>query len=195
MPHVDAKRTHFGVSFLFSFLSPVPADTPLFQAKALLLGLHTACPSFHSDLQCRNRVCPWAIFSAAGALCGLSSSPCNHRLLCRKARASHRRQSIAAIKVQTGCPSGSKRENQAIKKAPAVRRMPCFVSWEFLLTCGFIPGSGGFPECSAQHRTVRHRAAVKSAAEEAAHHRSKWRYPDQAGMPSVRWQWLYGARH
>ena len=165
MPHVDAKRTHFGVSFLFSFLSPVPADTPPFQAKALLLGLPTACPSFHSDLQCR------------------------------KAGASHRWQSIAAIKVQTGCSSGSKRENQAIKKAPAVRQMPCFVSWEFLLACGFIPGSGGFPECSAQHRTVRRRAAVKSAAEEAAHRRSKWRCPDQAGMPSVRWQWLCGARH
>lgn len=195
MPHVDAKRTHFGVSFLFSFLSPVPADTPPFQAKALLLGLPTACPSFHSDLQCRNRVCPWAVLSAAGARCGLSSSPCGHRSLCRKARASHRRQSIAAIKVQTGCSSGSKRENQAIKKAAAVRRMPCFVSWEFPVTCGFIPGSGGFPECSAQHRTVRRRAAVKSAAEEAAHRRSKWRYPDQAGMPSVRWQWLYGARH
>lgn len=104
-------------------------------------------------------------------------------------------QSIAAIKVQTGCSSGSKRENQAIKKAPAVRQMPCFVSWEFLLACGFIPGSGGFPECSAQHRTVRRRATVKSAAEEAAHRRSKWRCPDQAGMPSVRWQWLYGARH
>lgn len=195
MPHVDAKRTHFGVSFLFSFLSPVPADTPLFQAKALLLGLHTACPSFHSDLQCRNRVCPWAILPAAGICCRLSPSPCGHRLLCRKARASHRRQSIAAIKVQTGCSSGSKRENQAIKKAAAVRRMPCFVSWEFPVTCGFIPGSGGFPECSAQHRTVRRRAAAKSAAEEAAHHRSKWRCPDQGEMPSVRWQWLCGAGH
>ena len=143
--------------------------------------------------------------AATGFVPGLSSlppmpaadcpPPCGHRSLCRKARASHRRQSIAAIKVQTGCSSGSKRENQAIKKAPAVRRMPCFVSWEFPVTCGFIPGSGGFPECSAQHRTVRRRAAVKSAAEEAAHHRSKWRCPDQAGMPSVRWQWLYGAGH
>ena len=88
--------------------------------------------------------------------------PCGHRSLCRKARASHRRQSIAASKVQTGCSSGSKRENQAIKKAPAVRRMPCFFSWEFPVTCGFIPGSGGFPECSAQHRTVRRRAAAVS---------------------------------
>lgn len=121
--------------------------------------------------------------------------PCGHRSLYRKAGASHRRQSIAAIKVRAGCPSGSRRENQAIKKAPAVRRMPCFVSWEFLLTCGFIPGSGGFPECSAQHRTVRRRAAAKSAAEGAAHRRSKWRCPDQAGTPSVRWQWLCGAGH
>lgn len=146
-------------------------------------------------LQCRNWDCPWAILPAAGARCGLSPSPCNHRLLCPKTGASHRRQSIAAIKVQADCLSGSRRKNQAIKKAPAVRRMPCFVSWEFLLTCGFIPGSGGFPECSAQHRTVRRRAAVKSAAEEAAHRRSKWRCPDQAGMPSVRWQWLCGAGH
>ena len=146
-------------------------------------------------LQCRNRDCPWAILPAAGICCRLSSSPCGHRLLCRKAGASHRRQSIAAIKVRAGCPPGSRQKNQAIKKAPAVRRMPCFVSWEFLLTCGFIPGSGGFPECSAQHRTVRHRATAKSAAEEAAHHRSKWRCPDQAGTPSVRWQWLCGAGH
>lgn len=105
----------------------------------------------------------------------------------------------AAVHRSNQSPSrlspGSRRKNQAINKAPAVRRMPCFVSWEFLLTCGFIPGSGGFPECSAQHRTVRRRAAAKSAAEEAAHRRSKWRYPDQAGMPSVRWQWLCGAGH
>ena len=121
--------------------------------------------------------------------------PCGHRSLRRKSGASHRRQSIAAIKVRAGCPPGSRRKNQAIKKAPAVRRMPCFVSWEFLLTCGFIPGSGGFPECSAQHRTVRRRAAAKSAAEGAAHRRSKWRCPDQAGTPSVRWQWLCGAGH
>lgn len=194
MPHADAKRTHFGVSFLFSFLSPVPADTPLFQAKALLLGLHTACPSFHSDLQCRNRVCPWAIFSAADARCGLSS-PMRSSLAVPQSRSFPQ----AAVHRSNQSPSrlspGSRRKNQAIKKAPAVRRMPCFVSWEFLLTCGFIPGSGGFPECSAQHRTVRRRAAAKSAAEEAAHRRSKWRYPDQAGMPSVRWQWLYGAGH
>ena len=104
-------------------------------------------------------------------------------------------KSIAAFKVQAGCPSGSRQKNQAIKKAPAVRRMPCFVSWEFLLTCGFIPGSGGFPECSAQHRTVRCRAAVKSVAEGAAHRRSKRRCPDQGEMPSVRWQWLCGAGH
>lgn len=70
-----------------------------------------------------------------------------------------------------------------------------FFSWEFPVTCGFIPGSGGFPECSAQHRTVRRRAAAKSAAEGAAHRRSKWRYPDQAGTLSVRWQWLCGAGH
>ena len=69
------------------------------------------------------------------------------------------------LREQTGKPGNN--------KAPASRRMPCFVSWEFLLTCGFIPGSGGFPECSAQHRTVRRRAAAKSAAEEAAHRRSK----------------------
>ena len=118
MPHVDAKRTHFGVSFLFSFLSPVPADTPLFQAKALLLGLHTACPSFHSDLQCRNRVCPWAILPAAGICCRLSSSPCGHRLLCRKAGASHRRQSIAAIKVQAGCPPGAGGKTRQSKRHP-----------------------------------------------------------------------------
>lgn len=146
-------------------------------------------------LQCYYWDCLWAVLSAAGARCGLSSSPCGHRSLCCKTGASHRRQSIAAIKVQTGCSSGSKRENQAIKKASAGQRVPCFVSWESLLTCGFIPGSGGFPECSAQHRTVRRRAAVKSAAEEAAHRRSKWRCPDQAGMPSVQWQWLCGARH
>lgn len=182
------------MSFLFSFLSPVPVDAPPIQAKAPPSELTPAC--FSSCPDCN---------ATTGIASGLSSlplvpaadcpPPCGHRSLCRKARASHRRQSIAAIKVQTGCSSGSKRENQAIKKAPAVRRMPCFVSWEFLLTCGFIPGSGGFPECSAQHRTVRRRAAAKSAAEEAAHRRSKWRYPDQAGMPSVRWQWLYGARH
>lgn len=195
MPHVGAKRTHFGVSFLFSFLSPVPVNAPPAQAKAPPSELTPACSLPPSWTAYRNRDCPWAILPAAGARCGLSSSPCNHRLLCPKTRASHRRQSIAAIKVQTGCSSGSKRENQAIKKAPAVRRMPCFVSWEFPVTCGFIPGSGGFPECSAQHRTVRRRAAAKSAAEEAAHRRSKWRCPDQAGMPSVRWQWLYGAGH
>lgn len=45
MPHVDAKRTHFGVSFLFSFLSPVPADTPPFQAKAPPSELTPACSS------------------------------------------------------------------------------------------------------------------------------------------------------
>ena len=182
------------MSFLFAFLSPVPANTPSIQAKAPPSELTPAC--FSSCPDCN---------ATTGIASGLSSlplvpaadcpPPCGHRSLCRKARASHRRQSIAAIKVQTGCSSGSKRENQAIKKAPAVRRMPCFVSWEFPVTCGFIPGSGGFPECSAQHRTVRRRAAAKSAAEEAAHRRSKWRYPDQAGMPSVRWQWLYGARH
>lgn len=121
--------------------------------------------------------------------------PCGHHSLRRKSGAYHRRQSIAAIKVQAGCLFGSRRENQAIKKAPAVRRMPCFVSWEFPVTCGFIPGSGGFPECSAQHRTVRRRAATKSAAEGAAHRRSKRRCPDQAGTPSVQWQWLCGAGH
>ena len=181
-----------------------PFCLPFYPLSRRTLLLPRPKPPFGTDpgllflplgLQCRNRDCPWANLPAAGALCGLSSSPCNHRLLCPKTGASHRRQSIAAIKVRAGCPSGNRRENQAIKKAPAVRRMPCFVSWEFLLTCGIIPGSGGFPECSAQYRTVRRRAAAKSAAEEAAHRRSKRRCPDQAGMPSVRWQWLCGARH
>ena len=182
------------MSLLCAFLSPVPASTPAVQAKVPPPGLTPACSSSRPDCN-----------ATTGIASGLSSlplvpaadcpPPCGHRLLCRKAGASHRRQSIAAIKVQADCLSGSRRKNQAIKKAPAVRRMPCFVSWEFLLTCGFIPGSGGFPECSAQHRTVRRRAAVKSAAEEAAHRRSKWRCPDQAGMPSVRWQWLCGAGH
>lgn len=153
----------------------------------------------------RTALPPPGLHAATGFVPGLSSlppvpaadcpPPCNHRLLYRKAGVSHRRQSIAAIKVRADCPSGSRRKNQAIKKAPASRRMPCFVSWESLLTCGFIPGSGGFPECSAQHRTVRRRAAAKSAAEGAAHHRSKRRCPDQAGTPSVRWQWLCGAGH
>lgn len=143
----------------------------------------------------RTALPPPGLHIATGAAPGLSSSPCGHRLLCPKTGASHRRQSIAAIKVRAGCPSGSRRKNRAIKKAPAVRRMPCFVSWEFLLTCGIIPDSGGFPECSAQHRTIRRRAAAKSAAEGAAHHRSKRRCPDQAGTPSVRWQWLCGAGH
>lgn len=182
------------MSFLFSFLSPVPADTPPFQAKALLLGLHTACPSFHSDLQCRNRVCPWAIFSAADARCGLPS-PIRSSLAVPQSRSFPQ----AAVHRSNQSPNRLLLREQAEKpgnnKAPASRRMPCFVSWEFPVTCGFIPGSGGFPECSAQHRTVRRRAAAKSAAEEAAHRRSKWRYPDQAGMPSVRWQWLCGARH
>ena len=182
------------MSFLFAFLSPVPASTSSIQAKAPPSELTPACSSSCPDCN-----------ATTGIASGLSSlplvsaadcpPPCGHRSLCRKAGASHRRQSIAAIKVQTGCSSGSRQKNQAIKKAPAVRRMPCFVSWEFLLTCGIIPGSGGFPECSAQHRTVRRRAAVKSAAEGAAHRRSKWRCPDQAGTPSVRWQWLCGAGH
>lgn len=156
--------------------------------------LTPACSSSLSDCSAATGIAPGltSLLPVPSAVC---PPPCGHRSLCRKAGASHRRQSIAAIKVQAGCSSGSRRKNQAIKKAPAVRRMPCFVSWEFLLTCGFIPDSGGFPECSAQHRTVRRRAAAKSAAEEAAHRRSKWRCPDQAGMPSVRWQWLYGARH
>ena len=194
MPHVDAKRTHFGVSFLFSFLSPVPADTPPFQAKALLLGLPTACSS--SLLDCISQ----PGLSLGYPLC--RRCPLRSVLLpMRSSLAVPQSRSFpqAAVHRSNQSPSrlspGSKRENQAIKKAPAVRRMPCFVSWEFLLACGFIPGSGGFPECSAQHRTVRRRAAVKSAAEEAAHRRSKWRCPDQAGTPSVRWQWLYGAGH
>lgn len=183
------------MSFLFAFLSPVPVDAPPVQAKAPPPGLPTACSSSRPDcmpqpvLPLGYPPCRWC------PLRTVLLPPCGHRLLCRKAGASHRRQSIAAIKVRAGCPPGSRQKKQAIKKAPAVRRMPCFVSWESLLTCGFIPGSGGFPECSAQHRTVRRRAAAKSAAEEAAHRRSKWRCPDQAGMPSVRWQWLCGAGH
>lgn len=131
----------------------------------------------------RTALPPPGLHAATGIAPGLSflppvpaavcPPPCGHRSLCRKAGASHRRQSIAAIKVRAGCPSGSRHENRTIKKAPAVRRMPCFVSWEFPVTCGIIPDSGGFPECSAQHRTVRRRAAAKSAAEEAAHRRSK----------------------
>ena len=194
MPHVGAKRTHFGVSFLFSFLSPVPADTPPFQAKALLLGLPTACPSFHSDLQCRNRVCPWAVLSAADARCGLPS-PIRSSLAVPQSRSfpqaavhrSNQSPSRLPLREQAGKPG-----NQKGTRCPA-DALFCFLGVSSHL--GLIPGSGGFPECSAQHRTVRRRAAVKSAAEEAAHHRSKWRYPDQAGMPSVRWQWLCGAGH
>ena len=182
------------MSFLFAFLSPVPTDAPPVQAKAPLPGLPTACPS-PARTACRNRDCPWAILPAAGARCGLSSSPMRTPPAVPQSRSFPQ----AAVHRSNQSPSrlspGSRRENQAIKKAPAVRRMPCFVSWEFPVTCGFIPGSGGFPECSAQHRTVRRRAAAKSAAEGAAHRRSKWRCPDQAGMPSVRWQWLYGAGH
>ena len=193
MPHVDAKRTHFGVSFLFSFLSPVPANTPPAQAKAPPSELTPACSS--SLLDC---------ISQPGLSLGY---PLCRRCPLRTALP-HAITVCCAPKPELptgGSPSQQSKSEQAAppgagrkpgnNKAPAVRRMPCFVSWEFPVTCGFIPGSGGFPECSAQHRTVRRRAAVKSAAEEAAHRRSKWRCPDQAGMPSVRWQWLYGARH
>ena len=182
------------MSFLFAFLSPVPASTPSIQAKAPPFGTDPGLFFLLPGLQCRNRDCLWAILPAAGACCGLSSPM-------RSSLAVPQSQSFpqAAVHRSNQSPSrlspGSRRKNQAIKKAPASRRMPCFVSWEFLLTCGIIPGSGGFPECSAQHRTVRRRAAVKSAAEEAAHRRRKWRCPDQAGTPSVRWQWLCGAGH
>ncbi len=182
------------MSFLFAFLSPVPADAPPAQAKAPPSELTPGCSSSRPNCSAATGIAP-GLTSLLPVPSADFPPPCGHRSLRRKAGASHRRQSIAAFKVQAGCPSGSRQKNQAIKKAPAVRRMPCFVSWEFLLTCGFIPGSGGFPECSAQHRTVRRRAAVKSAAEEAAHRRSKWRCPDQAGTPSVRWQWLCGAGH
>lgn len=104
-----------------------------------------------------------------------------------------------------GSPSQQSKSKQTVPREQAEKpgnqkgtRCPadalfCFLGVSSHL--GLIPGSGGFPECSAQHRTVRRRAAVKSAAEEAAHRRSKRRCPDQAGMPSVRWQWLYGAGH
>lgn len=100
---------------------------------------------------------------------------------------SNQSPSRLSLREQTEKPG-----NQKGTRCPA-DALFCFLG--VLLTCGFIPGSGGFPECSAQHRTVRRRAAAKSAAEGAAHHRSKWRCPDQAGMPSVRWQWLCGAGH
>ena len=64
MPHVDAKRTHFGVSFLFSFLSPVPADTPPFQAKAPPSELTPACSSSCPDCN-----------ATTGIASGLSSLP------------------------------------------------------------------------------------------------------------------------
>ncbi len=182
------------MSFLFAFLSPVPVDAPPAQAKAPPSELTPACSSSCPDCNATTGIAP-----------GLSSLPPVPAAVCPLPHA------ITACCVPKpelptgGSPSQQSKseqtvpreqaEKQAIKKAPAVRRMPCFVSWEFLLTCGFIPGSGGFPECSAQHRTVRHRAAAKLAAEEAAHHRSKWRCPDQAGTPSVRWQWLCGAGH
>lgn len=177
------------MSFLFALLSLVPRELKHhFRAcpRLTLSPIRTAVPQ--PGLLLRDP--PFRRYSLRAAL-----FPCSHHRMRRKARAFRRRQSIAAIKVRAGCPPGSRRENQAINKAPASRRMPCFVSWEFLLTCGIIPGSGGFPECSAQHRTVRRRAAAKSAAEGAAHRRSKWRCPDQGEMPSVRWQWLCGAGH
>ena len=182
------------MSFLFAFLSPVPASTPSIQAKAPPSELTPACSSSCPDCN-----------ATTGIASGLSSLPLVPAADCPPPHA------VTACCVPKpelptgGSPSQQSKSEQTVpreqaekpgnNKAPAVRRMPCFVSWEFLLTCGFIPGSGGFPECSAQHRTVRRRAAVKSAAEEAAHRRSKWRCPDQAGMPSVRWQWLCGAGH
>lgn len=182
------------MSFLFAFLSPVPASTSSIQAKAPPSELTPACSSSCPDCN-----------ATTGIASGLSSlplvsaadcpPPCGHRSLCRKAGASHRRQvhrsnqspSRLSLREQAEKPG-----NQKGTRCPA-DALFCFLG--VLLTCGFIPGSGGFPECSAQHRTVRRRAAVKSAAEEAAHRRSKWRCPDQAGMPSVRWQWLCGAGH
>lgn len=98
-------------------------------------------------------------------------------------------------KSKQAAPPGASGKTRQSKRHPLSGRCPVLFLGSFFLPAGFIPGSGGFPECSAQHRTVRRRATVKSAAEEAAHRRSKWRCPDQAGMPSVRWQWLYGARH
>lgn len=144
---------------------------------------------------CRNRDCPWAILPAAGARCGLSSSPMRTPPAVPQSRSFPQ----AAVHRSNQSPSrlplreqAEKPGNQKGTRCPA-DALFCFLG--VLLTCGFIPGSGGFPECSAQHRTVRRRAAAKSAAEGAAHHRSKWRCPDQAGMPSVRWQWLCGAGH
>ena len=182
------------MSFLFAFLSPVPANAPPIQAKAPPSELTPACSSSCPDCNATT-----GIASGLSSLLPVPAADCPPP---------HAVTACCAAKPELptgGSPSQQSKskqtvpreqaENQAIKKAPAVRRMPCFVSWEFLLTCGFIPGSGGFPECSAQHRTVRRRAAAKSAAEEAAHRRSKWRCPDQGEMPSVRWQWLCGAGH
>lgn len=182
------------MSFLFAFLSPVPANAPPIQAKAPPSEPTPACSSSRPDCS-----------AATGIASGLSSLPLVSVADCPPP---HAVTACCAAKPELptgGSPSQQSKSEQAAppgagrkpgnNKAPASRRMPCFVSWEFPVTCGIIPGSGGFPECSAQHRTVRRRAAAKSAAEEAAHRRSKWRYPDQAGMPSVRWQWLCGAGH
>ena len=102
---------------MFAFLSPVPANAPAVQAKVPPPGLTPACSSSLSDCS-----------AATGIASGLTSlllvpaadcpPPCGHRSLCRKAGTSHRRQSIAAIKVRAGCPSGSRQKNQAINKNP-----------------------------------------------------------------------------
>lgn len=182
------------MSFFVCLSIPCPGEPSSHPGQSTPFGTDPGLFFLLPGLQCYYWDCLWAILPAAGACCGLSS-PMRSSLAVPQSRSFPQ----AAVHRSNQSPSrlspGSRRKNQAIKKAPAVRRMPCFVSWEFLLTCGFIPGSGGFPECSAQHRTVRRRAAVKSAAEEAAHRRSKWRCPDQGEMPSVRWQWLCGARH
>ena len=81
----------------------------------------------------RNRVCPWAILSAADARCGLSSSPCGHRSLCRKAGASHRRQSIAAIKVQADCPPGASGKTRQSKRHPLSGGCPVLFLGSFFL--------------------------------------------------------------
>lgn len=145
-------------------------------------------------LQCYYWDCLWAILPAAGARCGLSSpmrsppaAPQSRSFPQAAVHRSNQSPSRLPLREQAEKPG-----NQKGTRCPA-DALFCFLG--VLLTCGIIPGSGGFPECSAQHRTVRRRAAAKSAAEGAAHRRSKWRCPDQAGMPSVRWQWLYGAGH
>ena len=143
--------------------------------------------------------------AATGFVPGLSSLPPVPAADCPLPHAVIARCAAKPALPTGGSPSQQSKSKQTVPREQAEKpgnqkgtRCPadalfCFLGVSSHL--GLIPGSGGFPECSAQHRTVRRRAAVKSAAEEAAHHRSKWRYPDQAGMPSVRWQWLCGAGH